>query len=107
MANDGCRIVELLHGKYDATDLPYSLAIAEVEVGQSSYRHRLRQTEIYLILAGRGRIHVDQDSRELAVGDTVVIAPEAVQWIDNIGDQCLRFVAVVSPPWCAADDTRL
>ncbi len=107
LANDGCRIFELLHGKNDTIDLPYSLAVAEVEVGQSSYRHRLRQSEIYFILAGRGRMHVDDETRELAVGDTVVIPPQAAQWIDNIGDELLRFVAVVSPTWRAQDDELL
>ena len=107
LAKDGCRIFELLHGKNDALDLPYSFAVAEVEVGESSYRHRLRQTEIYFILAGRGRMHVDQESQDLTVGAAVVIPAYAEQWIDNIGDELLRFVAVVSPPWRAADDERL
>ena len=122
IANDGCRIFELLHpekgdiphfagrGNEECPlfpPLPYSFAIAEVEVGESSYRHRLRQTEIYFILAGRGRMHVGTQTRELEVGDAVVIPPEAEQWIDNIGSECLRFVAVVSPPWRAEDDHRL
>jgi len=107
VANDGCRIFELLHPAKDAVDLPYSLAVAEVEVGESSYRHRLRQTEIYFILNGRGRMHVDAETRELAVGDACVIPAEAEQWIENIGDERLRFIAVVSPPWRAEDDQRL
>ena len=73
LANDGCRIFELLHGKTDAVELPYSFAVAEVEVDGSSYRHRLRQTEIYFILAGRGRMHVDQETQDLTVGSAVVI----------------------------------
>ena len=85
LANDGCRIFELLHGRNDAIDLPYSLAVAEVDVGESSYRHRLRQTEVYFILAGRGRMHVDQESRELAIGDTVVIPPQAEQYEPSAG----------------------
>lgn len=107
LANDGCRIFELLHPRNDPLALPYSFAIAEVEVGESSYRHRLRQTEVYFVLAGRGRMHVDAETRELGVGDAVVIPADAEQWIDNIGDERLRFVAVVSPPWRAEDDLRL
>lgn len=106
LANDGCRIFELLHVKNDAIDLPYSFAVAEVEVGQSSYRHRLAQTEIYFVLDGRGRMHVDDEAREIAAGDAVVIPAHAEQWIDNVGDVRLRFVAVVSPPWRAEDDLR-
>ena len=107
LANDGCRLFELLHPHHDALPLPYSFAIAEVEPGESSYRHRLRQTEIYFILAGHGRMHVDKETRELTVGDAVVIPAEAEQWIDNIGVERLLFVAVVSPPWRSEDDERL
>ena len=107
LANDGCRIFELLHPAKDAVSLPYSFVIAEVETGESSYRHRLRQTETYFILSGRGRMHVDGETCELGVGEVCVIPAEAEQWIDNIGDQRLRFVAVVSPPWRAEDDERL
>jgi len=107
LANDGCRIFELLHPAKDAVELPYSFAIAEVEAGESSYRHRLRQTEIYFILDGRGRMHVDGETRELGVGDICVIPAEAEQWIDNIGNTRLRFVALVNPPWRAEDDERM
>jgi mannose-6-phosphate isomerase-like protein (cupin superfamily) len=107
LANDGCRVFELLHPRVDAVALPYSLAIAEVDPGESSYRHRLRQTEVYYVLAGRGRMHVGSSVREVGPGDAVVIPGGAVQWIDNLGDSVLRFVALVSPPWRAEDDERL
>jgi len=107
VANDGCRVWEILHPKNDALDLPYSFALAEVAVGECSYRHRLVQTEVYYVLAGRGLMHVDDEARELSVGDAVVIPGGAVQWIENRGDEALRFIAVVSPPWTADDDERL
>ena len=107
IANDGCRVFELLHPKNLTLDLPYSFAIAEVEIGGHSYRHRLRQTEIYFILDGRGRMHVDDEVQDLGVGDAVVIPAAAEQWIENVGAERLRFVAIVNPPWRAEDDERL
>jgi mannose-6-phosphate isomerase-like protein (cupin superfamily) len=107
IANDGCRVWEILHPKNDAVALPYSFALAEVAAGEHSYRHRLEQVEVYYVLAGRGLMHIDDEARELEAGDAVVIPARAVQWIENLGTQPLRFIAVVSPPWCAADDERL
>ncbi|MEQ8496112.1 MAG: cupin domain-containing protein [Gammaproteobacteria bacterium] len=107
IANDGCKVWEILHPKNDAVALPYSFALAEVAVGEHSYRHRLEQVEVYYVLAGRGLMHIDDEVRELEAGDAVVIPPRAVQWIENLGTVPLRFIAVVSPPWCAADDERL
>lgn len=107
IANDGCRLFELIHPKNDDVDLPYSLAIAEVAVGEASYRHRLQQTEVYYVLAGRGMMHVAGERKTLGAGDAVVIPPLAEQWIENCGDEVLRFIALVSPPWDARGDERL
>ena len=107
IANDGCRVFELLHPKNDGIALPYSFAIAEVEPKQRSYRHRLQQTEVYYVLDGRGRMHIDGATRELERGDAVLIPGGAEQWIENLTDAVLRFIAVVSPPWRAEDDERL
>ncbi|MCB1749640.1 MAG: cupin domain-containing protein [Gammaproteobacteria bacterium] len=107
VANDGCTLREVLHPKNDPIALPYSLAVAEVAVGEQSYRHRLAQDEVYYVLAGRGLMHVDGETRELGPGDAVFIAGGKVQWIENAGAETLRFVALVSPPWRAEDDERL
>ncbi|MGD9600548.1 MAG: cupin domain-containing protein [Gammaproteobacteria bacterium] len=107
IANDGCRIREVLHPSHDPVDLPYSLAVAEVEPGAGTFRHRLRQDEVYYLLAGTGRMHVDLDARIVGAGDVVHIPGGAVQWIENVGAETLRFLALVSPAWTAADDERL
>jgi len=107
VANDGCTIRELLHPKNDPVDLPYSLALATVDVGQQSYQHKLQQTEVYHILQGNGRLFIKNDDREVGVGDVIVIPAEALQWIENIGNEALIFSAIVSPPWTEDGDVRL
>lgn len=107
IANDGCHIREVLHRKNDPLDLPYSLAVARVEAGRQTYRHRLRGTEVYYILSGRGTMHIDEESREVAANEAVVIPPGAVQWIENSGDEELCFIALVNPPWSEEGDERL
>ena len=56
VANDGCTICELLHPKNDAIELPYSLALATVDVGSKSYQHKLEQTEVEPIGKGHCRV---------------------------------------------------
>ena len=108
LANDGCRLRELLHPDRDDADVGYSLALAWVDPGERTVPHRLRrQTEVYLILKGTGRMHVGDQSDELAGGDAVVIPTGAVQWIENTGSEVLHFAALVSPPWQAEDDLRI
>lgn len=107
IANDGCRIFELLHPENDTLSLPYSVAIAELRPQQSSYRHRLAQVEVYYVLDGCGVMHIDNEAQTVQVGDAVLIPARAVQWIENTGTGHLRFMAIVSPPWSADQDERL
>ncbi|MGQ0657151.1 MAG: cupin domain-containing protein [Chromatiales bacterium] len=106
-ASDGCEVRELLQPKQDPVDLPYSLAVAEVAPGERSYRHRLRQTEVYYLLEGSGVMHIGSEARSVCVGDAVLIPAGAEQWIENPGANRLRFAAIVSPPWRTEDDKRL
>ena len=107
LAKDGCRIFELLHTKNDPIKLPFSLAVAEIEPGERSYRHCLRQVEVYYVIEGRGRMHIDDETADVASGDAILIPGGAEQWIENAADHMLRFIAVVSPPWSDEDDERL
>lgn len=106
-ANDGCRIRELLHPVKDGVELPFSLAIARVEAGKSTYKHRLKQTEIYYILNGTGRMYIDTETRDVEQGDVIAIPAQSIQFIENTGSETLEFAAIVSPPWNEADDIRL
>jgi len=103
-ASDGCTLREVLHPKQDPLSLPYSLAHAAVAVGGRTFRHCLRAQEVYYLLAGQGRMHIDDDARVVNPGDAVVIPAGALQWIENTGTHTLEFLALVDPPWRAAHD---
>ena len=74
VANDGCRLRELLHPDRDEADVGYSVALAWVDPGERTLPHVLRnQTEVYLVLQGTGRMHIGDDSAGVAEGDLVVV----------------------------------
>ena len=73
IANDGCLIREVLHPAKTGVPLPYSLAVAEVAPGACTRRHRLAQDEVYYLLEGVGRMHIDDQVRSVLVGDAVHI----------------------------------
>jgi mannose-6-phosphate isomerase-like protein (cupin superfamily) len=106
IANDGCRLRELLNPEHDGSGLSYSLALAWVDPGQATHPHRLAHHEVYLILRGSGVMHIEDEVRTVAPGDAVVIPPRARQWIENRSNEVLEFAALVSPPWRAQDDQR-
>jgi mannose-6-phosphate isomerase-like protein (cupin superfamily) len=103
-ANDGCLIREILHPKNDPVDLDWSMAMARVLTGKHTLPHKLIQAEVYYILSGLGRMYINNESRAVSTGDVISIPPQSVQWIENTGNDELRFIAIVSPPWREQDD---
>lgn len=102
IALDGTTLRELLNPRYDKADLKldYSLAHAVVRPGQSSAPHRfLEASEVYYILQGRGRMHINNEVSDVNVGDIIYIPPMAIQHIENTGDTDLVFLCVVAPSW--------
>ncbi len=107
-ARDGTRLRELLHPDRDYQfSGRYSLAHATLKVSTSSEPHRLKSSEVYYILDGRGEMHIDDTLAEVSAGDAVEIPPGAVQWIRNIGESELIFLCLVDPAWREEDETVL
>lgn len=106
MTKDGSEIRELMH----PTRHPVrnqSLAEAIVEPGQATALHRhLRSEELYCITAGRGRMILGSNNFDVAVGDTVCIAPGTPHCIINTGDVPLHILCCCAPPY-SNDDTEL
>jgi mannose-6-phosphate isomerase-like protein (cupin superfamily) len=81
-----------------------SLAEATLAPGAGTRRHyHARTEEIYVVLAGSGRMEVDGEERSVAAGDAVLISPRAWHEIraDNGGE--LRFLCCCAPPYSDED----
>jgi mannose-6-phosphate isomerase-like protein (cupin superfamily) len=98
-------LCELLHPKNEDVDLGCSIAHAYLKPGDASLPHRLKaSTEIYYILEGRGRMHIEDHSAQVEPGQAVYIPPGAKQWVENTGSGDLKFLVVVTPPWSDEDE---
>ena len=100
---DGSEIREWA-GPVSAPAVNQSLAEASVPPGGATTEHYHRLTEeLYLVTAGRGRLRVGDDERDVTVGDCAVIPPGARHKIFNTGDEPLRIVCACAPPYSDAD----
>jgi mannose-6-phosphate isomerase-like protein (cupin superfamily) len=105
VAGDGTLLRELLHPDKQPLALRYSLAHAIVPVGQTSYPHSLKTSEVYYILSGTGEMHIDDESQVVEPGDAIYIPPDARQFIYNCGTEPLVFICIVDPAWRKEDET--
>jgi mannose-6-phosphate isomerase-like protein (cupin superfamily) len=107
IAGDNCALREILHPDKENVALRYSLAHATVKPGDTTWRHRLKTSEIYYILAGEGDMHIENETAPVCPGSTVYIPPMAAQCITNSGNTDLKFICIVDPAWCAKDEEVL
>ncbi len=107
IAGDLTKLKEILHPKNDEVDLPYSLAFATLEVGESSLKHQLSSTEVYHIIKGEGKAIVGEEQWDISSGDTFLVLPNTDQLVKNTGQTRLDFICMVSPPWEPAGETIL
>ena len=107
IAGDKTILRELLHPDKADFKLRYSLAHAVVKPGDTSQPHRLKNSEVYYILEGKGRMFIEDESQEVGTGHAIYIPPMAKQYIKNIGTDDLKFLAIVDPAWRAEDEKIL
>jgi quercetin dioxygenase-like cupin family protein len=84
---------------------PFGARLWRLEPGQANTRHRHReQTELYVLLEGRGRMRVDGDVLSLAPLSAVVVEPASVRQVFNDTDAAALWLVVGAP--AEAADTR-
>ncbi len=104
VTKDGSEIREWA-GPVSAPAVNQSLAEATVPPGGATAEHYHRLTEeLYLVTAGRGRLRIGEEERDVAAGDCAVIPPGARHKIWNTGDEPLRIVCACAPAY-SHDDT--
>ena len=91
-------------GEEKPLDLRYSLAHAIVKPGEITYNHKLKTSEVYYILKGKGLMFIDGEQEEVNVGMAVYIPPNALQKIKNTGEDDLVFLCIVDPAWKPEDE---
>src|SRR3954469_19857251 len=75
-----------------------SLAEATVPPGGATTAHLHRAAEeLYFFTAGRGRLRIGDEERDVGVGDCAVIPPGAEHKLANTGDEPLRHPRVGAP----------
>jgi mannose-6-phosphate isomerase-like protein (cupin superfamily) len=103
-AADASRLREIFHPERDGVAVGYSLAIAAVAPGERTLQHRLASSEIYYLLSGTGRMHVDEEVERVHAGNCIYVPPGSVQWIENTGRIDLAFLCIVDPAWRPQDE---
>lgn len=104
ITKDGSEIRELLAHR-NSSIRNQSLAEARLPFGASTQEHyHPRAEEIYFITQGSGRIRIEDEEREVRVGDAIAIPPGRRHKLWNTGAGELRLLCACAPAY-EHDDT--
>jgi mannose-6-phosphate isomerase-like protein (cupin superfamily) len=104
VAGDRTRLRELLHPAKASLALGYSVAHGFLDPGEQSLWHRLKSSEVYYFIAGRGVMKVEEESLAVEAGSVIYVPPGAKQSLLNNGTDPIEFLCLVDPAWTAADE---
>lgn len=96
---DGSSVRELA-GRTTLPSQHQSLAEATIPVGgATTAHHHPVAEELYFITAGRGRMRVAHEQRDVVAGDCVVIPPGVEHKLTNTGDIPLTLLCCCAPAY--------
>jgi mannose-6-phosphate isomerase-like protein (cupin superfamily) len=103
ITKDGSEIRELLAHRNSGIR-NQSLAEARLAVGSSTQEHYHSKTEeIYFITAGRGRMRIEGESKEVKAGDAIAIPPGKKHKLWNTSDETLKLLCCCAPGYEHSD----
>jgi mannose-6-phosphate isomerase-like protein (cupin superfamily) len=80
------------------------VGMSKVDPGSCSNPHsHERQEEIFYVVGGRGEIEVGDEKEAVEPGSIVVVPPTLIHSLINTGDETLKVLSVVSPPFEKSD----
>ena len=104
ITKDGSEIRELLAHR-NSSIRNQSLAEARLQPGASTQEHYHRLTEeIYYITQGSGCMRIEDEERDVKIGDAIAIPPGRKHKIWNTGHDVLRLLCCCAPAY-EHDDT--
>ncbi|MDC1023911.1 cupin domain-containing protein [Nitrosopumilus sp.] len=104
---EGVKIKEYFNPDNTSNQINYSIVQCSLGVGKKTKLHKIKSSEIYYILEGKGNLKINEDVFYLEKNDSAHVPPNSKQFIENIGSENLSFLCIVEPAWKAEDDEIL
>jgi len=107
IAGDNTLLKELFNPVKDDLEIRYSIAVGRVQMGGTTYLHKLKSSEVYFFLKGTAEITINDETAVVGASQAVYVPPGASQLVKNVGNDELLFVCIVDPAWKEDDEEIL
>ncbi len=83
----------------DVPDTQLSITWVEVASGASQKPHKHPPEQSYIIIKGRGKMNVGEESCNVQKGDIIHIPSDVIHFIENTGDKTLFYISASTPAY--------
>ena len=105
--NENVELKEYFNPDNTSDGINYSLAQFSLDVEKKTKLHKIKSSEIYYILEGKGKLKINNQEHILIKNDSAYVPPNSEQFLENVGSKKLRFLCIVQPAWKPEDDEIL
>lgn len=79
--------------------VPSSLMVTWVDIvpGSEQRHHHHIAEQVYVIVSGNGRIHINNHAQPVTTGDLIYIPSNATHGITNTGSETLTYISAATP----------
>ena len=81
----------------DAAESNLSITWVDVAPGAAQAENRHEPEQVYVVIAGRGRMHIGAESREIGVGEMAHVPGNVPHYIVSSGSEMLSYISAATP----------
>jgi mannose-6-phosphate isomerase-like protein (cupin superfamily)/GNAT superfamily N-acetyltransferase len=81
----------------DVADDKLAVTWVDVASGGRQIPHNHPEVQVYVIVAGRGRMLVGEEQKEVSAGELVYVPSGVMHGIENIGEDTLSYISAANP----------
>ena len=106
-ADEGTEIRQIFHPHNTLDGIRYSLAQSTIQPGKKSKSHKMKTSEVYFVLEGKGVLHIDGIPIIIEEHQSVFVPPFSIQYLENTCNEELKVLCIVDPAWKKDDEVLL
>lgn len=86
-----------MFGCGDANEDQLAITMVDIEPGAKQRLHNHPEVQVYIIIAGEGKMQVGDETQAVQTGDCVYIPTNQMHGLENTGDSTLSYVSAATP----------
>tara|TARA_B100000029_G_scaffold337862_1_gene330101 strand:- start:387 stop:746 length:360 start_codon:yes stop_codon:yes gene_type:complete len=98
-ADEGTEIKQIYDPQNTQNGIRYSIAQSTLQPGKKSKQHKMKTSEVYFVLEGKGVLHIDDESILVEEHQSIFVPPFSLQYLENTGTKELKVLCIVDPAW--------